>query len=97
MVCITIVGLLPKQHRFVERPFTDMCTVRFLPAERANTQLPSKTDWVIVTKWAGHQWKVAAERQLSPGRVEFCRGGVASILKLIRSILGDADRFDSAA
>jgi hypothetical protein len=97
MVRITIVGMKPNQSRSVESHFAGMCMFTFIPAGRCNTQLPSRTEWVIISRWTGHRWSEAAFHQFPRRRVKFCRGGIASILRLVRFILGDSDRFDSAA
>ena len=97
MVHITIVGLKPNQSCEVERHFAGMSKFRFLPAERSNTRLPSGTDWVIVTKFAGHRWWDAASCQLPGRRVMFCNGGVVSVLKQVAFALEKSEALNSAA
>ena len=97
MVHITIVGLKQSQARLVEGQFAGAARFTFLPADRSDTRLPLGTGWVIISRFTGHRWSVAAFGQLPRSRVMFCGGGIVSILRLVDFALQNSEMLNSVA
>lgn len=97
MVHITIIGLKQSQARLVESQFAGTARFTFLSADRSNTRLPLGTGWVIISRFTGHRWSVAAFGQLPRSRVMFCGGGIVSILRLVGFALQNSEMLNDAA